>query len=399
MARPVAVAALVVALSAACSRSSDAPAGSGGTLRASEVTWASELRGPATLAARSYIDGDVSLLRMDSYAYGMPCGGPCLLERRGGDGALRWEVELPERAQRTQVALSPSGDALVAYDVCLGPVPYESSGSRLVSVSPEGTVRWTADLGSVSVAQLSVRPGGDAAVLTRPIGTGWGTVSLRRYAAADGARGVDEELPADATAAAIDATGALLVLSATHLTRLGAGGAVSWERALPAAGAANIWVLRPLPDGTTVVTGSFGRDLTWGAMSLRYVPDRYFNPSEFVAIVDATGEPVWGEAGYGLTAGLDDRGRTIVAGNLRTSTCSTPFVRARDASGEIAWERLLDADGCDVAAFSGIVASHGTVFVAGSLRPTGEEGNALWMGDTRLWRGTGFAGAFREPVP
>jgi hypothetical protein len=251
----------------------------------------------------------------------------------------------------------------------------------------------------VSVAQLSVRPGGDAAVLTRPIGTGWGTVSLRRYAAADGARGVDEELPADATAAAIDATGALLVLSATHLTRLGAGGAVSWERALPAAGAANIWVLRPLPDGTTVVTGSFGRDLTWGAMSLRYVPDRYFNPSEFVAIVDATGEPVWGEAGYGLTAGLDDRGRTIVAGNLRTSTCSTPFVRARDASGEIAWERLLDADGCDVAAFSGIVASHGTVFVAGSLRPTGEEGNALWMGDTRLWRGTGFAGAFREPVP
>lgn len=419
--RPLFAAILVAAVACA---SSDPPA-SGRVVRGipgADVRWASELPGPV-IAVGGYLDHDSAVLRMDTLWNGPPppCTQEFLLERRAPDGTVRFAVDVPA-ATPPAFAFYGWSTAILGYQTCGGASGNDVGPAEVVAVLATGAVAWrTADVGvaPVSFVQVSADPWGRIAALVQeypaPVESParrW----IRRYAA-DGTLLEEQAAPTDVIGVALDSVGALYVLTRTHLDKLSSAGVLLFK-AVPPPPATEIERVLPLPDGRSAVRGWYRGDLAWGAMSLRYDPDAFFNPRPFLALLDANGVPEWGIAASDVSvfaAAVD--GGLLLAGSERATNgvdCDEIFVRALAPDGAVRWERVLDGEGCAAAATQ-VGTSIGWVTAvapAGGLDATdvvvgggthiytavanGER--ALLFGDERLWRGTGWAGAFRAPA-
>jgi hypothetical protein len=411
------LAAFVVAAVACASSDSTPPARA---VPGADVKWASELVGPV-IAVGGYLGHESAVLRMDSLWPGPmpPCAQEFLLERRRSDGTVRWAVDVPA-ATPPSFALFDWSTAILGYQTCGGASGNDVGPAELVAVDANGDVAWRivdAGVAPVSFVQVSADAGAIAALVQEypaPIGAPaqrW----IRRYAA-NGTLLEEQAAPADVLGVALDPVGALYVLTRTQLEKFSSAGLLLFT-AVPPPPATGIERVLPLRDGRSAVLGRYRGDLAWGEMSLRYDPDAFFNPLPFLAVLDAVGVPEWGVVASDVSvfAAAADGGLLVAGGEPAPNGvgCDELFVRALAPDGAVRWERVLDGEGCSAAPQAGTsigwvtaVASAGAfdatdVIVGGGTHiytavANGER--ALLFGDERLWRGTGWAGAFRAPA-
>jgi hypothetical protein len=358
-----------------------------------DVAWGLELGGRVLVLA-AHSGGETTVVHHPTHDSAMLYEMSSVVQRRGPAGEPRWLLDLPDRRVTAAVA-TPDGGTLVGLIelpiTMENPWPAVERG-ELVHITAAGEIDWRLLQEGISgLRALTVDGDGNA---TAVWASADGTRTMLRKHAPGGAVLEEREVPADTRHAVADIRGAIYLAGLSWVEQWTPQGELAWRRDL---GELRVELsgLAVLPDGTVVVGALFSRDFDWAGASVRYDPDRSFNPAPLLLALDRGGAPLWSDA---APLGGRRRGLPVVGvdGDVvwpwvsrETDGRFTGAWLRVDAGGtEPVWERDVPPD----LLASQFAAGEGSIVFAGRY----DSSTPVLIGDLVLWRGGGFVAAIRR---